>query len=170
MRHILLFCFTLLLVLCVSSASAEDAKKEYSIAEFTSAFRPSGIYTLRTYVAATFECPACPAGAECEPCDDFIVLSDKNTGRCATDKFCDYEMLLPVRDANHMAAAKHAGTQQYLTTIDVGGISLREMQSVEVDESIKRMMKKDPALREKNPIKWMQQNYELQDKNLQKKP
>lgn len=164
------FIFLFLLMLLPYSTIAEEAKKDYSITELKSAFRPGGIYTIRAYVAQAFECPPCPPGAMCEPCSDFIVLSDKDTGRCSETKFCDYEMILHPRDANHLAEAKRAGKLLYLTTIEVDGISMREMRSVEVEESIQRMMKKDPELREKNPIKWMQEHYELQDKNVKIKP
>lgn len=166
MHFILLF----LLMLLPCSASAEDAKKDYSITEFKSTFRPSSIYTIRAYVAQAFECPPCPPDAQCGPCGDFIVLSDKDTGRCSTMKLCDDELLLPVRDANHLAEAKRAGNLPYLTTIYIGGIELREMRSVEADESIKRMLKKDPELLKKNPIKWMQEHYELQDIKVNPKP
>ncbi len=164
------FIFLFLLIFLPYSTSAEDAKKDYSITEFKSSFRPEGTYTIRAYVAQAFECPPCPPGAQCGPCNDFIVLSDKGAERCSTIKLCDDELLLPVRDANHLAEGKRAGKLPYLTTIYIGGIELREMLSVEADESIKRMLKKDPDLREKNPIKWMQENYELQDKSVKIKP
>lgn len=135
------FIFLILLMLLPYSTTAEETKKEYSIAEFKSTFRPEGTYTIRAYVAEVFECPPCPTGALCEPCNDVIVLSDKNTGRCSKSKLCLDELILYPRDADTIAEAKRAGKLPYLTTIQISSLEVREMRSAE--ENVSKSCTKD---------------------------
>jgi hypothetical protein len=149
--------------------SSSNRPTPLSVQEFFHSVKPEGFYRIKGYIVDTFECPPCPKGAECEPCPpDYFVLSDKNEKPCAAQPgSCPGQVILSSRDATMLQMAKRGLGNAFIADVAVGNIQVRDVKDFEVEEKIKEMLSKDPELLEKNPAKWLQEHYDLQDKSLQ---
>jgi ribosomal protein S27AE len=152
----------------------EKKTKVYSVKEYKNQKHKPDWYSVKGYVVHKYICPPCPEGAMCGPCaPESVFLSDFKEKQecggkwemCAGEQY--FELNHPEAFADgvrHKAEDIELGELYYFLLMHTRKLDGYKTYSYyEGELAAQEMLKNDPELLKKNPIKWIEKYYDLKD-------